>query len=146
MQGLLARAGGSQGRTAASMPLLQRRNEQLGQEQGLQSNSLKKKILSIDSTLTLRERAGSKECPSSVGILNTLHFPSSAPSVPNSDYSKRAHPSLLRSAWKAADRSGAEQCLLPAPAHQPCSGAQAYSHPSGTRFMSPSKASLTREL
>lgn len=52
-----AKAAGSQGRTAGSMPLLRRRNEQLGQDQGLRSKSLKKnKILSIDSTLWHSER------------------------------------------------------------------------------------------
>lgn len=110
MLGLLARAAGSQGRTAGSMQLLRRRNEQLGQKQGLQSNSFKKNLINRRHSLTLRERAGSRECPSSVGFLNTLHFPSSALSVPNSDYSKRAHPSQLRSAWKVADRSQAKPC------------------------------------
>lgn len=120
---------------------LQRRNQQQGQEQVLQSNSKKTPKTSIDSTLTLRERAGRRECPSSVGFYNTLHFPSSAPSVQNSDYSKHAHPTC----WEVL---GKLQCRLPAPAHCPCQWAQTYSHAStsGTHSVSPSKTSLTWEL
>lgn len=67
---------------AGPVQLLGRRTGQPRQEQGLHSNSLKKKkkILSRDNTLTFfRKRAGCWECPSSVGFLtvphlNILHF------------------------------------------------------------------------
>lgn len=66
---------------AGPVQLLGRRTGQPRQEQGLHSNSLKKKkkILSRDNTLTFRKRAGCWEFPSSVGFLtvphlNILHF------------------------------------------------------------------------